>query len=382
MKHKQNIVFKEPVKIRLKKLADGSSSLYLDTYIKGSREYQFLNLYLYPELDKNIREINRQTMVKAITGKARRLVELSQEIEGNCRRDADRKMTLKQWLDVFLESEIKRGCKNPEKLSSVFKVIKKFDPDGKVLLPEIDKEWLMIFIEWLKNDYRKGNGKRLGNGTIIYYLSRFSYALNFAKKSGLIKENPFNGLEASEKLKKPESVREFLTVEELKRLIATDCRYETVKAAYLFSCYCGLRISDIKNLRYDNVIPNDGRFMISVTMKKTGRPVFIPLSKNALKWLPLKRGDDRGLIFRDLPCLTTINTVIKEWAKRAGIKKKITYHTSRHTFGTLMITAGADIYVTSKLMGHSDVKTTQIYARIIDSKKIEAVSKLDRMFAL
>ena len=114
-------------------------------------------------------------------------------------------------------------------------------------------------------------------------------------------------------------------------------------------------------------------------MKKTGKPISIPLSCNAVEWLP-EFNKDNERIFAGLPCLTTINSILKEWSKNAGIDKHITYHTSRHTFGTLMITAGADIYVTSRLMGHSDVRTTQIYARIIDSKKIEAVKMVDRMF--
>lgn len=92
-----------------------------------------------------------------------------------------------------------------------------------------------------------------------------------------------------------------------------------------------------------------------------------------------KTDDDNALVFADLPSRTMINIVLRQWVEKAGIDKVITYHTSRHTFGTMM-TVGADLYTTCKLMGHADVRTTQIYAKIVDSKKIEAVGMVDKMF--
>lgn len=72
--------------------------------------------------------------------------------------------------------------------------------------------------------------------------------------------------------------------------------------------------------------------------------------------------------------------MLKVWAKDAGVTKHISFHTSRHSFATMMLTLGADLYTTSKLLGHSNVKTTQIYAKIVDSKKVEAVNLLDKAF--
>ena len=98
-------------------------------------------------------------------------------------------------------------------------------------------------------------------------------------------------------------------------------------------------------------------------------------------WLPERTDeDDEGLVFRDLPSAPTVSEMHNDWAKDAKIDKYVTYHTSRHTFGTIKLTAGADLYTTSKLMGHADVRTTQIYAKIIDSKKIEAINLVDKMF--
>ena len=243
-------------------------------------------------------------------------------------------------------------------------------------------------IDWLTHIYKvktkdlktkKIVEKPLSNGSISTYISNFSNGLNSAVRAEKLGENPFMLLSPHERVKKSESQRAFLTIEELKCMIATECSNELVKCAYLFSCYCGLRISDILKLRWSEVICNDGKYTLSVVMKKTSRPIYIPLSKNAMMWMP-ERKDDSGdtLVFAGLPTKTTINKVLKEWAAAAKIGKKITYHTSRHTFGTLMLTVGADLYTTSKLMGHSEVRTTQIYAKIVDSKKIEAINKVDQ----
>ena len=122
-------------------------------------------------------------------------------------------------------------------------------------------------------------------------------------------------------------------------------------------------------------------YMIATVQQKTSTPIYTPLSKNAVKWLPeRKTGDDNALVFADLPSRTMINIVLWKWVEKAGIDKVITYHTSRHTFGTMMMTVGADLYTTCKLMGHADVRTIQIYAKIVDSKKIEAVGMVDKMF--
>lgn len=208
-----------------------------------------------------------------------------------------------------------------------------------------------------------------------------SIALNAAVRAEWLGENPFMLLSPAERVKKPESKRQFLTIEELKTLIATDCRNKTVKRAYLFSCYCALRLSDIENLRWKDIVCNDGKYMIATVQQKTSTPIYTPLSKNAIKWLPeRKTDDDNALIFAALPSRMTTNKILKQWGAKAGIDKEITYHTARHTFGTMMMTVGADLYTTCKLMGHADVRTTQIYAKIVDSKKIEAVGMVDKLF--
>lgn len=115
-------------------------------------------------------------------------------------------------------------------------------------------------------------------------------------------------------------------------------------------------------------------------MQKTKEPIYLPLSPEALRWMP-ERGEksSEDAVF-DLPSTTHINILLKPWAKAAGIDKKFSFHTARHTFATMMLTLGADLYTTSKLLGHTDVKMTQVYAKIINRKKDEAVNLVNGLF--
>lgn len=138
-------------------------------------------------------------------------------------------------------------------------------------------------------------------------------------------------------------------------------------------------LSDWLQTCHDN--HENGQTFVSVVMKKTTKPLYIPLSGQALKWMPEHNGSESGdHVFGNLVNYGNVNENLKKWAEAAGIRKHISYHTSRHSFATMMLTLGADLYTTSKLLGHSNVKTTQIYAKIVDSKKIEAVNLVDGVF--
>lgn len=370
---------KEPVKLRLRKLSDGSASLYLDIYVKGIRRYEFLKLYLLPEVDDDVKAINKKTLVAANAIRAQRIVDITGKGLDEDPGERNQAITVSEWLESYKNIQEQKGIKGTNKIKSLIRLIQIYGNKGKRTLGRLDKEWALDFINWIKNDYIKNKGNLLGKGTVAFYVAQLSAAFNAAKRLNKMKENPFDRLTLSEKPSKSDSQRQFLSVAELKRLGKTSCRSDIVKRAFMFSCYTGLRISDIREIGYENIINSGNQKMLSLIMKKTGKPIYIPLSKMALYWLPNEQRET-GKIFVSLPCLSTVNSIIKDWCKKADITKHITYHTSRHTFGTLMITAGVDLYVTSRLMGHSDVRITQIYARIIDSKKIEAVKRIDNLF--
>lgn len=246
-------------------------------------------------------------------------------------------------------------------------------------MDQIDKAFCQEYIDYLLTEYRP-KGKRVSNFTLHTYYRILNGALNAAVRAEIIKVNPFTKINNSDKIRLPESKRSYMTIEEVRALIATPMKNEAVKQAYLFSCFCGLRISDIISLKWKDVFVDRGQYRLAVSMQKTKESIYLPLSPEALKWMP-ERGEktSEDHVF-DLPSPTMINTLLKPWAKAAGIDKRFSFHTSRHTFATMMLTLGADLYTTSKLLGHADVKMTQVYAKIINQKKDDAVNLVNGLF--
>ena len=376
---KKSSRLKEPVKVRTKKLADGSESYYLDIYVDGRRSYEFLKLYLLPEINPMVREQNRATKAAVEAIKSRRIIELTHSKAGLKKTSVRSGMLLDDWMAAYLAEQERKGVRGVKLLRTVCRLLPLYRK--KVRMREIDKDWCTDFIDWIQHTYRTRWGKPLSPKSAADYVGYFSTALNAAVRAEVIPENPIMTLTPTERIKVPESKREFLTIDEIKTLIATECPREDVKRAYLFACYCGLRLSDVRALRWCDLSKDGERWRASVVMKKTTTPIFLPLSSQAMKWLP-ERGDapDDGKVFDGLIAEPNINKVLAKWVAAARITKKITYHTSRHTFATMMLTLGADLYTTCKLLGHANVKTTQLYAKIVDSKKDEAVNLVDKVF--
>lgn len=120
---------------------------------------------------------------------------------------------------------------------------------------------------------------------------------------------------------------------------------------------------------------------MSVVMTKTTNPVYIPLSSQAVKWLPERKDcAPEDLVFGGLPNAGNLCISLKNWADKAGVKKNVTFHTARHSCAVLLLTLGADIYTVSKILGHRSVRATQVYAKIVDKKKDDAIALVDNAF--
>ena len=384
---KKQIKAKEPVRLRKKVLKNGNTSLFLDIYSGGIRKYEYLKLYLVPEVSDSAKDANMRTLQVAEQIKAERIIALQSRGIGHWDEITASRMSLVSWLKKE-ESDsarfrkatllIRRECRKhvEDFLGSIHKPF--------IGLDEIDVNFCMAFIAYLRkttNRRVKSEEERsLTQNTQHSYQKVMIAAINHAVKEGYMDKNPFYQIPKNELLVDKEGKREFLTIEEVKALIDNDCPREDVRVAFLFSCFTGLRLSDIMSLRpCDFRLSADGvTLFIDKNMMKTGEEVIVPLSKEAKKWLPEKTNTN-GYYF-PLPAKATLHRVFKQWAKDAGINKKVTFHVARHTFATTILTLGADIYTTSKLLGHHSLKTTEIYAKVVDSKKIESVNLLDGMF--
>lgn len=374
---RRNSKSKEPVRIRFKKLANGSVSVYLAINVNGRRTYDYLKLYLVPETDQAAKLQNKQTMEAIYAIKAQRILQITNGAAG-IKKDLRNKMRLVDWLKIYQDRQVNKGKRGAKRwVRTMIFVIEGYDGGKDATLADIDHQWLTDFMIYLMNDYVTYKKTKLTNGTVDNYLRCLKAAFNVAVEEGIMPTNPMLALDRSH-LKGTTYEREFLSVEEVKKLIDTPCRRPDIKGAFLFSCFCGLRISDVRSLQWKHVVTAGGKMYLKITQFKTRRPLSIPLSRQALRWMP-ERGnaEEDEYIF---PPLSKNMTVLDDWAKEAGINKHVTFHVSRHTFATMELTMGADIYTTSKLLGHTSVATTQIYAKVINSKKEEAVSLLDSAF--
>jgi len=384
-KRKKEIKVKEPVRIREKILGDGTISLYLDMYYRGNRKKEGLKLYIVPGNTPEIKQRNSNARKLAEQIKAQRILDIQKDGLVDWEKLKRSRTTLVSWLEHYASSEEQLSASSTRsKKNAKARVEQYLASIGKpdMLLAEVDREFCRGFIAFLRTcKYNKGK-KTISNTTARLMVNRIAAALNKAVVEGLIPSNPFKTLEAKEKPKKDSVAREFLTIEELKVLIKTPCRYEIVKKAFLFSCFTGLRYSDVKSLRWSEIhTAADGKTLyIEHDQVKTKSRVTIPLSDEALKWMP-KREEGIDLVYHELRITaTTVEVVLQEWMEDCQIDKHITYHCSRHTAATTLLTLGANLYVVSKLLGHSSIKMTEVYAKIVDQKKIETMNLVNNLF--
>ena len=371
---------KEPVRLREKELANGVRSLYLDIYVNGKRSYEFLKLYLIPETNPQAKVQNENTMRAANTIKLNRILEITNNKAGLKNTSIRAKMLLKDWMETFRQAQEQKGVKDQKLIHNTVHALTAYNIN--VAMRDVNRDYIIGLTNFLRNDYRSPRGKKLKDYSVINYLGCLRNALDMAVREDVIADNPIMKLSAQDKVKAPESQREYLTVEEVQQLEATDSPYPHIKQAFLFACYTGLRCSDVRSITWGKIVKDGEKYRLHTVMFKTKRPFYIPLSKKAMQWMP-ERGDktDDELIFENIPVQVNTKLYLQPWLDKAGITKPITFHCSRHTFGTMMLTLGADIYTTSKLMGHTKVEVTQIYAKIINKKKDDAVSLIDQAFA-
>ena len=247
---------KEPVRIREKRLSDGNISLYLDMYHKGARKKEGLKLYLVPETTSAARMQNSNTRKLAEQIKAQRILDIQQHGLVDCEGIKRSHITLSEWVDKYtaeecgLSKESMRSKRNAQaRVEQYLIYIGRHD----LALRDVDKDFCKGYIAFLKTCTFNNGKKTLSNTTCRIFVNRLTAALTKAVSEGLIDRNPFKLLDAKEKPQKNSSIREFLTIEEVKQLMATPCRYDIVKRAFLFSCFTGLRYSDIKSLLWSEI---------------------------------------------------------------------------------------------------------------------------------
>ncbi|MDD3051561.1 MAG: site-specific integrase [Candidatus Cloacimonetes bacterium] len=348
----KKINHRKRIKLRYKTTKDEGFSLYLDFWNGTNREYYFLKIYLGNKTGTYFQDLNLLKTASAIRDKKEfELIEQNNDFKIK---------SLKQQFNFidYIESILTKKQKDDHVWQSTIKHLRDYAPGAKI--KDINQTFCVSFVEYLKNK------TDLNINSISVYFSKLKASINQAVKENIIQSNPANGIQ----IKKNQSEREFLTLDELRIIKEADCPNIEIKKAFLFSCFTGLRLSDIRALTFDQV---QGEYL-SFIQEKTDGHLRMKMSKNAIELIEQQRDlKESGQVFH-LPF--NVSEIIRTWVSQAGINKHITFHCARHTFATLALTSDIDLFTVSKLLGHSDIKTTQIYAKLIDKKKDEAVDKL------
>ena len=381
------------VELRTRKYKNGNRSLYLEYYNeKGERRTESLNLFLIPEKNDNDRKVNQATLNRALKLKAERILGIEREPEEDLMEPIPH-TRFWDWMDEY-ESYIRNikklsdgFCKTVHTTINVVRAYLTHIRRPNMRLEKIDKAFCQGFLAYMMDEYKNTkspkNPKPLSAKTLQLNQRNLISMLNRAVEEGLLEKNPFYEIDPREKFQKTSpSSREFLTVQELKALADAPTGSPITKQTFLFCCFTGLRHSDKKELCWSDIQKTDSGDIIRIpSMQKTKHSVTVPLGSQAKAWLPDWNGASLDAkIFPNAPAICNADRALKHIAKRAGIDKTISFHCSRHTFATLTLTAGGDIYTTSKLLGHTSVHTTEIYAEVVNEKKVAAVALLDDVF--
>lgn len=338
------------------------------------REYEYLKLYLYDKpRNTQERDHNKETQKLAEAIKAKRILDAQSTAHGFVSNVKTKIGFLTFFKD--LTDKKKESIGNHGNWLSVYCHLHDFLKGKDIPIEQADERFLESFKEYLLTcKSRKGKHLvKLHPNSILCYFSKVRTALKEAYQGRMIKENPSNRVKH---VKGKETHREFLTFEELQLLAGTPCEIEILKQAFLFSALTGLRFSDVKALKWENIKYSkaDGWYL-QYTQKKTKGAESLPVTEQAIKLLGDRREPELQ-IFDALKYSAWHNMKLKEWVMAAGIRKKITFHCARHSFATLQLSMNTDIYTVSKLLGHKHLKTTEIYTKVIDKKKIEAAKRI------
>jgi len=250
--------------------------------------------------------------------------------------------------------------------------LKDFADGQPIRFGDINTEWLERYRNYLITRKDK-KGKTLSPNTQKLYLTQFKTVLIQAYKDRI---TPTDLSKEVRPIKGEETQRGHLTLAELQKLADTPCKNDVISRAAVFSALTGLRHSDIKKLTWGEITGDKTKEpRIEFRQKKTKGVSYLPISKQALKLCGKRQNSDTHVFPKLLPTVH-INVPIKAWVKEAKIPKHITFHCFRHTYATLQLSSGTDIYVVSKLLGHKNIVTTQRYAKVIDSRKQEATKAI------
>ncbi|NOH57662.1 site-specific integrase [Alteromonas sp. 07-89-2] len=351
---------------------------------RPKRDYEPLRLYVYhnPKTQAE-RQHNKEMMRQAEAAKSARLVEsLSNKFQLE-----DRVKLASSFFDYYdqLASTKESGsASNYSIWISAGKHLRNYHGRAELTFEEIDKPFLEGFRKYLLEEKLTKSKSRLAKNTASSYFNKIRAALNEAFREGMIRDNPVQRVKS---VKAENTKRTYLTLDEVRAMTKAECRYDVLKRAFLFSCTTGLRWSDINKLTWSEIEefePGHYRVIFDQQKLKNGGNslVYLDLPDSAVRLLDVeKREKPEDRVFTGLKYNSYFNVALLQWAMRAGITKHVTFHAGRHTFAVAQLNRGVDIYSLSRLLGHSELRTTEIYADILESRRVIAMRSFPDIFS-
>lgn len=369
------------ISLKQKVLKDGMISLYLEFY-KGStlntegkrkhiRDFEYLQIYLHenPKSASEKKE-NKENEKLADSILAIRKAEFVQGRFELKNTEKSKRNFLNYFEDLTEEKPTQNSINNYGNWTSALQHLKKIVP-ANLTFDEIDENFVKKVKKYFEKEARTKSDLPLSQNSKYSYFNKFKAALRNAFNEGYL---VFDYSKKVRSFDQAESQREYLTFDEMQSLAKAECKYPILKNAFLFSCLAGLRWSDINTMVWSEVRDEGENCKINFRQQKTDSVEYLYISKQA-RGLLGKRAEPKDRVFKGLKYSVTYNTEIVRWCNRAGIQKHITFHSARHTNAVLLLENGADIYTVSKRLGHRELKTTEIYAKIVD-KNMKAAAEI------
>jgi site-specific recombinase, phage integrase family len=386
------------VELKARKLSSGNKSLYIEYYETGFRKRENLGMFLIPETSAKAKRINKETLAKAQEIRADRILnppsfdkQEPKETEG---MEKAKTLTWLAWCDEYIRWS--KSCGNGKDMMNHKQVVRTRTSEylakvGKedILLKDVGRDEVRGLFDYMRYDYRnpsliKRNGGKLADYTLLLFEETVKAIFNKAMREDLIAANPVHSLTKAERFHAPDKHREFLTPEELTKFLAVETATEaerTIQKAFGLSCMTGLRLSDMQQLKWNNIKNINGVLTLCTVQQKTNRPTSVPLNDLALSLLPPRNDNNPdSLVYNMVKKADWVAMYVRRIAGKAGLSKDFTYHSSRHTTATLAISAGADISTVKAILGHGSVVSTEVYAKVSLEKKIEAVNLMNGVF--
>lgn len=339
--------------------------------IKHSRKLEQLDQFLYAAPKNKIeKQHNKDTLQLVEAIRAKRIAEAAAQQHGFA--DPSKTSVRFYWLfDEMMQARAGASKTNYQLWRCTRLQILKHWPDESLLLSQITEDMVSAMRVFMEQRATTKTGQLISKKSANTYFQKVRSVLKRAYDKGYIGRNLLADVS---NIKPSESERVYLSIEEVRRLVNTPCRYDPLRRAFLFSCLTGLRWSDVFKLDWREFGQLNGVYRITFSQKKTGGLQYLDITPQAFALMG--EPQPAGRVFSGLRYSTNSNVELLRWAMAAGISKHVTFHAARHTFAVSLLCNGVDLYTVSKLLGHTQIKTTQIYADIIDDVRKDAMHRI------